>query len=123
MTGFNLAHFFGPLLFLTSSTLIAALQPPNSASIPSRIWSSEAGLNMTDGYPLGNGRLGAISPGTVLRDHIVLNEDSFWSGALLRRVNPDALQSVATMREQVKQGYIQQAQDLGSLGYASTPVS
>lgn len=78
---------------------------------------------MTDGFPLGNGRLGAISPGTVLRDHITLNEDSFWSGALLRRVNPDALQSVAIMQEQVKQGYIQQAQNLGGLGYASTPVS
>jgi alpha-L-fucosidase 2 len=78
---------------------------------------------MTDGYPLGNGRLGAISPGTVLRDHIVFNEDSFWSGSLLRRVNPDALQSVATMQAQVQQGYIQQAQDLGGMGYAGTPVS
>lgn len=78
---------------------------------------------MTDGYPLGNGRLGAISPGTVLRDHITFNEDSFWSGSLLRRVNPDALQSVATMQAQVRQGYIQQAQDLGGMGYAGTPVS
>lgn len=123
MAGFKISHLFGPLLLLSNSCLAAVSQSPNSASIPSRIWASEEGLNMTDGYPLGNGRLGAISPGTVLRDHITLNEDSFWSGALLRRVNPDALQSVATMQEQVKQGYIQQAQDLGGLGYASTPVS
>jgi len=52
-----------------------------------------------------------------------LNEDSYWSGSLLHRVNPDALQSVATMQAQVRQGYPNQAQILGGLGYAGTPVS
>lgn len=111
------------LLLLSSPAQAAIGQPPNSASYPSRIWSSEEGLNITDGYPLGNGRLGAISPGTVLRDHIIINEDSYWSGSLLHRVNPDALQSVAIMQEQVRQGYPNQAQILGGLGYTGTPVS
>ncbi|KAJ9606713.1 hypothetical protein H2200_008721 [Cladophialophora chaetospira] len=52
-----------------------------------------------------------------------MNEDSFWSGPLLHRVNPDAVQSVARMQAQVRQGYIHQAQVLGGLGYVGTPVS
>lgn len=38
-------------------------------------------------------------------------------------MNPDALRSVKTMQAQVQQGYIQQAQVLGSYGYQGTPVS
>lgn len=111
------------LLILSSPALTAAVRPPNSSALPSRIWADEAGLNLTDGYPLGNGRLGAISTGDVTSDHVTLNEDSYWSGPLLRRVNPDAVQSVGRMQAQVRQGYIQQAQELGSLGYVGTPVS
>ncbi|KAK6369728.1 hypothetical protein LTS17_009178 [Exophiala oligosperma] len=111
------------LLTLSSPALTAAVRPPNSSALPSRIWADEAGLNLTDGYPLGNGRLGAISTGDVTSDHVTLNEDSYWSGPLLRRVNPDAVQSVGRMQAQVRQGYIQQAQELGSLGYVGTPVS
>jgi alpha-L-fucosidase 2 len=111
------------ICIVLSSTALAAIRPPHSANIPSRIWASEPGLNLTDGYPLGNGRLGAISPGSATSDHITLNEDSFWSGPLLKRVNPDALESVANMQAQVRQGYPHQAQILGGFGYAATPVS
>lgn len=123
MVGSKVAGVVATLLLLSNPTVAAAVRPPNSASIPSRIWASEPGLNLTDGYPLGNGRLGAISPGSATSDHITMNEDSFWSGPLLRRVNPDALQSVARMQAQVRQGYVNQAQVLGSLGYVGTPVS
>jgi alpha-L-fucosidase 2 len=114
---------FTTFIVLSSTALSAAVQPLRSADILSRLWSSEPGLNLTDGYPLGNGRLGAISPGSATSDHITLNEDSFWSGPLLKRVNPDALETVGNMQAQVQQEYPHQAQILGSFGYAATPVS
>jgi alpha-L-fucosidase 2 len=119
----TLVSVVASLLLLSQPALGAAVRPPNSASKPSRIWASEPGLNFTDGYPLGNGRLGAISPGSATSDQVTLNEDSFWSGPLLNRVNPNALQSVAEMQQLVRQGYIHQAQVLGGLGYQGTPVS
>jgi len=35
---------------------------------------------MTQGLPLGNGRLGGLVPGNVTNESIVLNESSLWSG-------------------------------------------
>jgi alpha-L-fucosidase 2 len=122
MTG-TLLGLVSALVLASQGVSAAGVRPPRSSNIPSRIWSSEAGLNLTDGYPLGNGRLGAISPGTATSDQITLNEDSFWSGPLLNRVNPDGLTSVRKMQNQVMQGYIEQAHVLGSMGYVGTPVS
>ncbi|KAJ5833268.1 hypothetical protein N7474_001579 [Penicillium riverlandense] len=101
------------------------IPPPNSSSIPTRLWASSAGGSnvYADGYPIGNGRLGAIFAGGVTSDTITVNEDSLWSGSLLDRVNPDAVESIKSMQSMVRENYIEQAQILGSFGYVGTPVS
>ena len=46
-----------------------------------RLWFNAPGTNnMTQGLMLGNGRLGAIVPGNVTNESIVLDEDSLWTG-------------------------------------------
>ena len=46
-----------------------------------RLWYNQPGANnITQGLLLGNGRLGAIVPGKVAAENIVLNESSLWSG-------------------------------------------
>jgi len=45
------------------------------------LWYNQPGANnMTQGLLIGNGRMGAIIPGGVATDTIILNEDSLWSG-------------------------------------------
>jgi alpha-L-fucosidase 2 len=66
------------------------LPPPNSASIPLRLWSSAPGVNFNDSFVIGNGRIGGAVPGDAAVENLQMNEDSFWSGGPLDRVNPDA---------------------------------
>ena len=47
----------------------------------SLLWYNTPGtVNMAEGLFIGNGRLGAIVPGKVAAESIVLNESSLWSG-------------------------------------------
>ncbi len=43
-------------------------------------YSSPGSNNMTQSLLIGNGRMGAIVPGGVATDTIILNEDSLWAG-------------------------------------------
>jgi alpha-L-fucosidase 2 len=103
----------------------ASISPPNSASIPSRLWAPAAGGSnvFADGYPIGNGHVGALLTGGIPADIIVVNEDSRWSGNLLHRVNQDALETVREMQGIVREGDITYAQTLGGLSYVGTPTS
>lgn len=120
------------LLLLAASRSIAAavIRPPNSASIPTRLWDNSAGGEdvfppniFTDGYLIGNGHIGAVLEGQVPSDTITINEDSRWSGDLLHRVNPDALKTVQEIQQLVRDGNIQQAHAIAGQGYQGTPTS
>jgi alpha-L-fucosidase 2 len=62
------------------------LQPPDSSKHSSRLWSGSPGVNWNDSYVIGNGRVGAAILGGVADEIVGMNEDSFWSGGLLHRV-------------------------------------
>lgn len=109
---------------LVSPCLSAAtIPPPDSASIPTRIWESTAGVYYNDSFLIGNGRMGAAIPGSAQADEIHVNEDSFWSGGQLERVNPDALGYMPELQSYISNGFIPQAATLASYTYAGTPVS
>ena len=38
-------------------------------------------VELTDTLPVGNGRLGALIYGEMMREQVVLNENSMWSGS------------------------------------------
>jgi len=45
------------------------------------LWYREPGaVNMSQGLLIGNGRMGAVIPGGIATDTIILNEDSLWAG-------------------------------------------
>src|SRR6516162_8677611 len=57
---------------------VGLLEAPASDLV---LWYNSPGtVNMTQGLLLGNGRMGAIVPGNVTNESIVLNEDSLWAG-------------------------------------------
>jgi alpha-L-fucosidase 2 len=96
-----------------------------------RIWDTAAAIHYDDSYVIGNGRLGAAIggamsaslPGGPVTETIPINEDSYWSGGPMYRVNPDAAATVGNMQSLISQNRIPEAARLGGFGYAGTPVS
>jgi alpha-L-fucosidase 2 len=72
---------------------------------------------------IGNGRLGAVVGGGVVSDSIHVNEDSFWSGKPLERVNPDSQTQIPIIQQQIRDQDITDAATLASYAYQGTPVS
>lgn len=60
--------------------------------------------------PVGNGRIGGMIFGDPAEEIIKLNEDSIWSGGPRHRVNPDAQEGLAEVRELLKAGDIPAAE-------------
>ncbi len=59
----------------------AATAAPLPAPGACTLWYSQPASNpITEGLPVGNGRLGALVLGQVEHERIVLNEDSLWTG-------------------------------------------
>jgi len=98
---------------------------PNSQSNPWRIWDNQSGGSsaFAEYYPIGNGRIGIMTSGDARTEQIRLNENSFWSGGKLNRVNPDGLATVKEMRRLILDGKYTEAEDLGLMGYTGTPLS
>jgi alpha-L-fucosidase 2 len=66
---------------------------------PSRLWYREPAAEWTEALPIGNGRLGAMVFGGIGREELQLNESTLWSGGPYQPTNPDALPSLAEVRE------------------------
>lgn len=63
-------------------------------------------------FPLGNGRIGAMSNSDTERETIILNEISLWSGSRQTIENPDAVKHLPAIRELLFQGKNAEAQKL-----------
>ena len=97
------------------------------ASVPDlRLWYTHPGGDpVTEGLPVGNGRLGALIPGGIEHERIVLNEDSVWAGGPYDANNPAAYPALATIRNLLFAGKYAEAQKLTmetqrGLTYANT---
>ncbi|MCE3252061.1 MAG: glycoside hydrolase family 95 protein [Cellvibrio sp.] len=54
---------------------------PAWASVPAHIWFDRPATNWeTDGLPIGNGAMGAVITGGVVRDQVQFNEKTLWTG-------------------------------------------
>jgi alpha-L-fucosidase 2 len=65
-----------------------------------------------EALPTGNGRLGGMVFGGVPAERIQLNEDTFWSGGPYDPVEPEALSYLPKLRQLVREGRYEEAQDL-----------
>lgn len=63
--------------------------------------------------PLGNGRLGLMQKADPSNDVLQLNEEGIWSGGPIDRVNPDTQKYLPKIRQLVKEGKVNEAQELG----------
>ncbi len=80
---------------------------------PARKWD--------EGYPLGNGRLGAMVMGKVREETIFLNEETLCFGPPRRRENPDAKEHIPEIRRLLMEGHVEQAAFLAKMALTSAP--
>lgn len=74
-----------------------------------------------ESMPIGNGRLGAMIPGTIGIESININEDSLWSTPFLERSNPEAKKHLKEIRQLLREGKTAEADKLCYLTMTSTP--
>ena len=68
--------------------------------------------DFTESLPIGNGRLGACVYGEVLREQLVLNENSVWSGSREDADRPGAATHLPEIRRLLREGKNYEAQQL-----------
>ncbi|GLQ56442.1 glycoside hydrolase family 95 protein [Devosia nitrariae] len=85
------------------------------------LWYRSPAAEWTDALPLGNGRLGAMVFGGVVRDEFQLNEDTLWSGGPYVAVNPEAYRHLETVRELIFAGCYAEAQDVANVHLMGRP--
>ena len=98
-----------PLIF-AAFLLAAACSAPQAGELELRF--TEPAQMWEETLPLGNGRLGAMPDGGTVRETIVLNEESMWSGCEQNVLNPEAAKWLPAIRQKLLEGRNLEAQDL-----------
>lgn len=65
-----------------------------------------------EGFPMGNGRLGATILGGTQQETVILNESSMWSGSAENADREDAGQYLPEIRRLLAQGHVKEAETL-----------
>jgi len=81
----------------------AAVAPPDE---PMSVWFDKPGSTFHESTVLGNGRLGAMDLGGIIKERIVLNESSLWSGGAYDGNNYDAYKCLPEVKEKLFSGDI-----------------
>ncbi|MCL2627107.1 MAG: glycoside hydrolase family 95 protein [Oscillospiraceae bacterium] len=75
----------------------------------------------TEALPIGNGRMGAMVFGGTHFERIQFNEDSVWSGKFRDRTNPYAKAELENIRRLIREGKIEEAENLTRYAFTGTP--
>jgi alpha-L-fucosidase 2 len=74
------------------------------AATGNTLWYAQPAQHWEEALPLGNGRLGVMVYGGVVKDTIQLNENTFWAGGPHNNLNPAALVSLTEIRRLITAG-------------------
>jgi alpha-L-fucosidase 2 len=79
---------------------------------PLKLWYDQPAKIWEETLPLGNGRLGMTPDGGILKEKIVLNDITLWSGSPQDANNYEAYQSLPEIRKLIMEGKNVEAQAL-----------
>lgn len=79
---------------------------------PLKLWYDQPAKIWEETLPLGNGRLGMTPDGGILKEKIVLNDITLWSGSPQDANNYEAYKSLPDIRKLIVEGKNEEAQDL-----------
>lgn len=74
-----------------------------------------------DGFPIGNGRLGAMVRGTTNQERLWMNEDSVWYGGPQSRVNPAAKANLPKVRKLLRENSVLEAEQVMMQSFTAMP--
>lgn len=92
------------------------------AGAPLELWYTKPAGAWTEALPVGNGRLGAMVFGGVVKERIQFNEDTVWQGEPHDYANPAASRRLGTLRELLFAGRAPQAEQLAMETFMSVPL-
>lgn len=88
-----------------------------------KLWYQKPAECWSEALPVGNGRYGGMVFGNPKNEIIQINEDSIWSGKKLDRINPDASKKLKEIRRLIREGKIEEAQELTLYALSGVPNS
>ena len=100
--------------------LYVAAAAPLSATDPV-LWYRHPAQRWGDALPVGNGRLGGMVFGGIVKERIQLNEDTIWNGKKRDRINPEALKALPEVRRLLFEGKVKEAEALEEQKMMGTP--
>ena len=75
--------------------------PPPVLDSKNRLWYHRPAQYWEEALPLGNGRLGAMVSGSVAKDTLQLNEDTFWGQSPNKNYNANAKQVLQQVQQYI----------------------
>lgn len=88
-----------------------------------KLWYQKPAECWNEALPVGNGRYGGMVFGNPKNEIIQINEDSIWSGKKMDRINPDAPKKLKEIRRLIREGKIEEAQELTLYALSGVPNS
>jgi alpha-L-fucosidase 2 len=116
-------HIRIAILMHVVSTVLVLSTEPTSAQEMLRLWYDKPASKWTEAMPLGNGRLGAMVFGTVLKERLQLNEESLWAGEPTDVHPEDFSENIRKLQGLVLKGRISEARELGLTKLTKSPTS
>ena len=98
--------------FFVFTIVLCFFYNPVAAQADVQLVFDAPAMHFTQSLPLGNGRLGAMIFGNPVKDRIVLNEISMWSGGVEDPNRNDAYQSLPVIQQLLKEEKNKEAQAL-----------
>jgi len=88
-----------------------------------KLWYREPGREaITEGLPIGNGRLGALVLGGTGTERLVLNEGTLWAGGPYNADSPAAKAALPEIRKKLFEGKLAEAQAQAQNEFMGRPI-
>jgi alpha-L-fucosidase 2 len=117
------ANFWATQTSCRSNTQTTLQNPSLKEERDMVLWYRQPGEKWLEGMPIGNGYMGAMVFGGIQKEHIALNESSFWSGRPHDYTNPDAFKYFSIIRDLVFTGKFQEAEKMANEHFFGIPVN
>jgi alpha-L-fucosidase 2 len=111
MLNMNHAHLILGATICLCSMILTSGQDLKTLRSGQLIWDDAAASKWDTGYPLGNGRLGAVVFGAYPKERLVLNEETIWQKKPRLQMPANSYQVLERIRQLDQAGDYKQASD------------
>jgi len=102
-----------------AAKLVGEAQTPEGDWV---LWYRKPARKWEEALPVGNGRMGAMVSGCVIREQLQFNQDTVWTGTPHDYARPGAAAALPVLREMLWQGRQREAEDLATEKFMSEPL-